>query len=189
MGLYFTSDQHFGHKNIITYETRPWRDVDEMTTGLIANYNSVISDDDTVYFVGDFTLQFRYAAAVLPKLKGNKQLYMGNHDSCHPAFKFKDKTATVQQYLDIGFTKVALSKSLVLANGKRAFVTHVPYDDMRYPHFAAVRGEEDILIHGHVHSAWRLKYYKNIPMFNVGVDVNNYFPISEEELISTVWPS
>lgn len=52
---YFISDLHFGHFNIIRYDNRPFNSVDEMDKVLIDNWNSVVSDDDTIYILGDIS--------------------------------------------------------------------------------------------------------------------------------------
>lgn len=51
--IFFSSDLHFGHKNIIKYCTRPFESVEEMNKKLIENWNSVVTNDDTVFFLGD----------------------------------------------------------------------------------------------------------------------------------------
>lgn len=54
--IYFTCDHHFGHTNIITYTSRPFKSEREMTNILIKEWNGVVSTNDTVYHLGDFTL-------------------------------------------------------------------------------------------------------------------------------------
>ena len=51
--IYFTSDLHFGHENVIRFNNRPFRDEREMSRVLITNYNSIVRPDDTVYLLGD----------------------------------------------------------------------------------------------------------------------------------------
>lgn len=53
---FFTSDTHFGHANIINLCNRPFKDVNHMNDMLVENWNSVVSDDDTVFHLGDFAL-------------------------------------------------------------------------------------------------------------------------------------
>lgn len=53
---FFTSDTHFGHANIINLCKRPFRDVNHMNDMLVENWNSVITDDDIVFHLGDFAL-------------------------------------------------------------------------------------------------------------------------------------
>ena len=62
MTVWFTSDQHFGHENIIKLCNRPFETVEEMDAVMIERWNSVVKSTDTVYHLGDFTLQNRKGA-------------------------------------------------------------------------------------------------------------------------------
>lgn len=53
---FFTSDTHFGHANIIRFCKRPFENVEEMNEALIENWNKVVSDDDTVFHLGEYTI-------------------------------------------------------------------------------------------------------------------------------------
>ena len=53
MKLYI-SDLHFGHRNVIGFDHRPFSDVEEMDRVLISLWNSRVSKDDEVYIIGDF---------------------------------------------------------------------------------------------------------------------------------------
>ena len=83
MATFFTSDQHFGHANIIAYSGRPFRDVAHMTEELVARHNAVVTDADDVWHLGDFSLDERLVARVLSRLRGRHHLVAGNHDTCH----------------------------------------------------------------------------------------------------------
>lgn len=82
MTTFFTSDTHFGHKNLITrHHLRPFASVEEMDEALIANWNARVGPDDDVWHLGDFC--FRNAkspAHYLRRLNGHKHLVWGNHD-------------------------------------------------------------------------------------------------------------
>ncbi len=80
---FFTSDTHFNHANIIKFCNRPFKDVEQMNDVMIANWNSVIGKDDTVFHLGDFCLGGAAEwTKILDRLNGKIYLIMGNHGSC-----------------------------------------------------------------------------------------------------------
>lgn len=76
--IFITSDFHFGHANIIRYCRRPFASVEEMDRELVERYNSLVTDLDTVYVLGDVTMGRDLGLA--GTLRGRKKLLMGNHD-------------------------------------------------------------------------------------------------------------
>ncbi|MDF2650900.1 MAG: metallophosphatase [Paenibacillus sp.] len=79
--VFFISDHHFGHKQIIHFESRPFIDVEEMTTVLIERWNSVVGKEDQVFHLGDFSfLNKDKTADIVGRLNGTKFLILGNHD-------------------------------------------------------------------------------------------------------------
>lgn len=80
---WFTSDTHFGHKNILEYEkeARPFDTVEEMNEQLITNWNETVNPKDIVFHLGDFAFGASNVA-IADRLHGHKRLVMGNHD-CH----------------------------------------------------------------------------------------------------------
>ncbi len=77
--IYFIADTHFGDKNIIKYEGRPFKDVEEMNNVLIENWNNTVGSMDTIFVVGDFISDSRYLD-IIHRLKGKIKLIVGNHD-------------------------------------------------------------------------------------------------------------
>ena len=83
MNKFFTSDLHFGHKNILRFaKPRPFSTIEEHDQAIIDNWNSVVKQEDDVYIIGDISLNLS-AEEIENKLKalnGNKYLILGNHD-------------------------------------------------------------------------------------------------------------
>jgi len=76
---FVTSDWHLGHAKSITFDHRPFTDLEHMHRVLINNYNSTVQNSDTCYFLGD--IGFRDAGFdIIPKLNGMKVCILGNHD-------------------------------------------------------------------------------------------------------------
>lgn len=79
--IYFTSDQHFGHSNILKHTGRPFSSIEEMDAALIRNWNAKVHRNDIVYILGDlFFRNSTPAEEYLHQLKGVKHLIIGNHD-------------------------------------------------------------------------------------------------------------
>lgn len=96
MKIFVISDSHFNHGNIIKYCNRPFETIDEMNNTMIKNWNSVVSNDDKVFHLGDVGLGGREKTeAIIKSLKGRKVLIRGNHDN------FTDSA-----YLNMGFEEV-----------------------------------------------------------------------------------
>ena len=82
MAVWFTSDTHFGHANIIRLSNRPFTSVSDMDTAIKSNWQSRVRPEDDVWHLGDFAFKNgRAAASYLSELPGNKHLVWGNHDS------------------------------------------------------------------------------------------------------------
>ena len=91
--IFLIGDLHFGHRNIIRYCNRPFKDVDDMTEQLIKNWNKVVGKNDIVYVVGDFALCGKQKIIEIgQRLNGRKRLVFGNHDQ-----------ASVKTYFEAGF--------------------------------------------------------------------------------------
>ena len=79
--VYFTSDTHFYHSNIIGFCKRPFKNVEDMNETLIENWNRVVGQDDIVFHLGDFCLGGSHEwTKILNRLNGKIYLILGNHD-------------------------------------------------------------------------------------------------------------
>lgn len=99
MRIFLISDPHFGHERIIKYEDRPFSNADEMTSELINNWNSVVSNDDLVFCLGDvFFCKSEEQFDIAGKLNGRKILIKGNHDTGISNTKFRRLGFEVYNY-------------------------------------------------------------------------------------------
>ena len=82
MTTFFFSDPHFGHYNIIEYQSRPFQTTDEMDTALVERWNRVVMSGDHVYLLGDISLhEPEKTYEILHRLHGTITLVLGNHDN------------------------------------------------------------------------------------------------------------
>lgn len=182
--IWFTSDPHYFHFNVIRYCSRPYQDVEEMNQALVDNWNNLVKPLDTIFCLGDFSLSHRAVEVISPRLMGHKLLIPGNHDYCHSAHK-KGKKALEkwkQFYVDNGWFIQGEQIQLNLPDIGVVNVCHMPYQgdstDERYQDFR-MKDDGRILLCGHVHEKWKTKRTPNgTLMINVGVDVWGMSPVS-----------
>lgn len=171
--IYFTADLHFSHEKIIKHTNRPFHTVDEMNKRMIKNWNNIVSPQDEVYILGDFTMKGGIIANLyLQSLNGTKYLIRGNHDNFIEDKAFdKGLFQWIKDYHEVEY----MNYKFVLF--------HYPILEWNK------EGHGSIHLHGHIHSdiSYNLKMIKDqVKRYDVGVDANDYTPISIEEIIRTV---
>ena len=77
---YFTSDTHFGHTNVIGYCKRPFVDVREMNQTMLASMQQILTDEDDLYFLGDWCMNHKYYAILKDVPFRHLYFILGNHD-------------------------------------------------------------------------------------------------------------
>lgn len=143
MTTYFISDTHFGHKNILTFDRRPWETVEEMDDCLIANWCRVVRADDVVYHLGDVAMWGNQTSPLgyLHQLTGQIRIVPGNHDDWLVAAADEVSSATggrVQLLAPLVEVKGVAHASLVLC--------HYALETWHHSH-------KVIHLHGHTHPA------------------------------------
>lgn len=158
--IYYISDTHFGHANIIKYCNRPFASVLDMDRAMIDRWNSRVTPEDTVYHLGDFgfgplyKLQYFFA-----QLNGTIHLIKGNHDWGKLVKK-------------LGFASI--QKTLVIKdNGLTVAMAHIPGQfDYR---------NVDVMLHGHTHDiGLRQSAYKT---YNLSGEHWDYTPVTLNEIL------
>lgn len=175
--VFFTSDTHWGHGNIIKFCDRPFKDVEEMNYKLIENWNKKVPQDGLVFHLGDFAWGGSDMwKNIRQQLNGEIILIKGNHDQ-------KNMSSTAEQTL----FKHSAWQMLIEVEGRKVLLNHFPFLC-----YAGVYRDPKGLVYnlfGHVHSGPGKKG-EDIPrlihtfptQYDVGVDNNDYEPISWYEV-------
>lgn len=200
--VWFISDTHLWHKNIIRLSNRPFAHLHEMHEYIIQEWNKrVRKPTDKIYVLGDFTFaNGTMTKPIVDRLNGYKIFIKGNHDR------------HAKHLLAMGFHEVHENIFIEIGNKQKVFLSHFPYHpmvsyqkpviltddqypepiikypehwkrvDMRYMHKRIVDDGKSWLLHGHVHNAW----VQNGRQINVGVDVNEFKPVSHHKILQMI---
>lgn len=193
--IYFTSDNHYWHNNVIRYCDRPFVSVEEMNEAMILNWNNMVRPEDTVYVLGDFSLAFRAVETISQRLMGHKILIPGNHDFLHSYHKKSRKEDNrkiwIQKYVDYGWQVLPEQTTLDVPGVATFNLCHHPYSDEtgEGDKYARWRPVDDgrILLCGHIHEKWKTKRSpKDTLQVNVGVDVWDMAPVSLDRIVELI---
>jgi len=161
---FYIADTHCYHGNIIKYCCRPFFDVIEMNETIIANWNRKVQEKDNVYILGDFAIcSGDMANELLDRLKGKKYLIRGNHD---PYLTHKNFDPSKFEWIK-DYAKIS-------DHNRTIVLFHYPIDTWEKKHHGAIH------LHGHTHNGEKVSVEGMI--YNVGVDVNGFKPITMREI-------
>ena len=155
--VYFISDLHFNHTNLISNLRN--MTVEENNSLIVQNWNKKVTKKDLVYLLGDFSMADpNTIKEFIPQLHGRIILIGGNHDNRQCCEAFKNLGIVVMGCLSY----------------KGFICTHIPIHPLELNgHF---RGN----IHGHIHTS---KVDYGPKYFNVCCELLHYTPISFPELL------
>ena len=178
--IFFVSDNHYGHSNIIGFCKRPFENVEEMDKKLIENWNNKVPKDGIVFHLGDFAWGgFNFWKKIREQLNGDIILIKGNHDI---------KNLTPQA---VGLFKDVTQQMRIEIEGRKIWLNHFPllcYSGT----YRDLQGLEYNLF-GHTHLSNHLsrnngkdceRCFNNLfsTQYDVGVDFNEFAPISWYEV-------
>ena len=157
---YYIADTHFGHANIIKHCNRPFKDVEEMNDVMRRNWNKVVTDNDTVYILGDFAFRGSNYKEYEKELNGKKIFLEGNHDS------FDRRMPDLLTVKDTGDKIVLCHYPIVEWNGFFRGVLH---------------------FYGHIHNSKNqahelMSQVKNA--YNVGADLLGFTPRTKGQIVN-----
>lgn len=167
--IFFWSDQHFFHSNIIRYAGRPFENVSEMNQQMINNYYNTVKPEDLVFFCGDLAFgDINLTKNLFRGAPGKKVLVLGNHD-------FEKNKCLFRNYHIFDCITMTFDFNYKDENKNYEFiVSHYPIDEHFLP-------EGFINIHGHIH-----QYKLGKRHINVSVEHTQYKPLLLQELISAI---
>jgi len=170
---YVISDTHFGHANIIKHCERGFKSLDQMNFFMIQAWNSVVTERDTVYHLGDFAWKLDVARPLLYMLKGKIVLMYGNHDNRwlkqrRGVWVFKDG-----EELPGHITIKDVHK--YKADKKQVWMSHYPH--LSWPN--KFHGAYHLFGHEHGNLEWVPK-----KSMDVGVDCIGYKPVLISEILN-----
>lgn len=169
MSIFFSSDHHFFHSNIIKYCNRPFSDVDCMNADMICRWNATVGKDDSVIYCGDLSAGLgkreENLREVIRSLNGRKFLVRGNHDHQSDDWYEASGFEKVFERLELGGVLI-IHYPLMTAQD-----FGVNLDEL---------GEIEHVVHGHTHHAGSPNHENH---FNVAVDRNDFFPVDYRKAI------
>ncbi len=170
--IFFASDHHFHHANILTFKRddgtalREFESVSHMNEHMVNSHNSVVKSGDKVYFLGDVCMDRKgRGLEILARMNGEKILVKGNHDQC--------KASDYLKY----FKDIRGSHQF-----EGLIMTHIPIHSESLARWG-------LNLHGHLHHNVVRLPLSQIPdkrYFSVCMERINYTPISLEEVKSKV---
>ena len=193
--VFYTSDWHIGHENVIKFDERPFKDINHMHRVLINNYNATVPQDGICYFLGDAGLsKSDTVSKVINQLHGTKVLILGNHDR------------NVYSMYSQGFD-VVLNAAVFYIGDKRISMSHCPLPGIFREEVEGMKGAKegenwhgehknqmfmsqdltvDFHLHGHIHSDGKVKLRQTDKQYDVGVRANGYKPVSISQIESWI---
>lgn len=160
--IYFTSDWHLYHKNILKYDKRPFLTIHEMNKTIIENHR-VLDKDDHLFYLGDLTFKMSDDLDnMLRSLSCHKYFIYGNHDQLV-------SHSYLSKYFDRiydGYCELGIREQLIV-------MSHYPMFEWNKGH----RGSWHLFGHTHGNDKNNPNIGKRKTM-NVGVMLNDYKPFS-----------
>ena len=166
--ILLTSDQHFGHKNIIRYCNRPFDCVEEMNEILVQNWNETVTNNDVIYHLGDFMMglsikrpeeSYKKLVEMVGRLRGTIRLISGNHDKTLIKLCKKMNACPFE---------IIKNEEFIRYHGRKIFLSHRAT-------------AKNYSFHGHSHGNLNSRGYRRL---DIGVDCHKFSPITIEKAIS-----
>ena len=161
MSIFFISDTHLNHSNILRYCNRPFTSAEEHDRTLIDNWNRIVGPHDSVYHLGDVALGSpSFCRQLVDRLNGKIFLIRGNHDKALKKEEYSSRFEWIKDYFEL---------TVQLPEKKLIVLSHYKFQVWNKKHFGSWH------LYGHSHGKLA------VPMefsLDVGVDVQSFSPVS-----------
>lgn len=147
MATYFIADTHFGHKNALAFDNRPFKTIEDHDNALIENWNNAVGIDDDVYILGDISWHNATKTIdIIKQLNGKLHLIKGNHDG--KLLRNRD--------LRSRFVEIVDYKEISLDDGKGIVLSHYPIPCFKNHYYGWYH------LYGHVHISFEEHMMQNV---------------------------
>ena len=188
--IYFTSDWHIGHQNVLKFDERPFASLDEMHEALIRNFNKIVPKHGITYFLGDSGLcSHGLLKGVITRLNGIKVKVRGNHDGgMYSLYNAGFDVVTDKAQISIGKDIVTMTHCPLIGTFREDTTgmrnsdgTDNWHGESRHANHFSINDFGQYHLHGHIHARGINKNNKPVQtwnQFDVSVCGNNYKPVS-----------
>jgi calcineurin-like phosphoesterase family protein len=168
--VWFTSDWHLGHANIIKFCKRPFSNTHEMNESIIENHNALVKPGDTVYHHGDmfFKIGYEDISYLMARFNGLFHIIIGNHD----------KLSVLQRLKEDGLIESIQDTRGEMVNGTYFWMSHYPHRSWNRAYHGALH------TYGHVHSLSNECTWRN--SIDVGIDGWDYKPAHFDDVVEVI---
>ena len=164
MTIFFSADQHYNHANINKYCSRGFKDVAYMNETLINNWNSIVSNEDTAWILGDFSMG---KETPVERLNGKTiNFIVGCHDSSWMGYQYNYNAN--KGYIKHGRIHFWGYMKILSIDKTKVILSHWPFKSW----YASYHGSYNL--YGHTHQKIQSDGNRS---YNVGVDANNFYPV------------
>lgn len=175
--IYFSSDTHFGHDRDFVWKARGFESVEEMNEAIVKNFNSIVTDEDDLYLLGDVIMGDKSNIEYLKRLNGKIHIIFGNHDTSTRRKMY----AELDNVVECSWAEMLKYKKYNI------FLSHYPTMVVNED-IAEIESLKQCTLNffGHTHQIET--FYEHDPrMFHVGVDSNNCYPVPIDKAIEEMY--
>lgn len=179
--IYLTSDFHFSHDRSFIYETRGFKNVEEMNEEIIKRFNSIVKSNDKTYVLGDLCLGGGSAEtmiknkSLIERLNGSLYIILGNHDT----------QKRIEMYQECKNVE-SIDYATVLKYSKYCFyLSHYPALTSNWDDDKSLK-QKTISLCGHSHSIDSFKDIDKGPIYHVECDAHNCYPVLLDNIIAQI---